>query len=103
MMNHALVRKDGQWVSFGLHVSSPQWSDVFRTLKRAFGEDNVRYIWWGADTPPLDGHQIAQRLQAEVIYANAAQEQWDRGQLKEAADDDGRLSLSQAINILSAV
>lgn len=101
MMNHALVRKDGEWVSFGLHVSSPQWSDIFKTLKRAFGEENVRYTWWGIDTPALDGYEIAQKLKAEVIYANNAQMRWDRGQLKEA-DDHGRLNLARGIDILSA-
>jgi len=71
-MYHALVRKDGKWVSFGIHIPSPQWTDIFHTLQRAYGEDNVSYTFWGEDASFKDGTEIAQRAAHEVQLANAA-------------------------------
>lgn len=101
-MYHALVRKDGVWVSFGLHVPSPQWTNIFHTLQRAFGHDNVACTFWKeSDTSFKDGVEIAAHAKREVHLANVAQTQWERGQLVEAADE-GRLNLARGISLLVA-
>ena len=98
-MYHALVRIAGHWTSFGLHLPSSQWSEVFQTLKRAYGEKNVKPTFWVSEDRLDDVYAVRTRADLEVRLANQAQRLWDLNQLKDAGDD-GKLNLSRGIGLL---
>lgn len=71
-MYHALVRQDEVWTSFGIHVPSSRWSDIYNTLRRAFGEDNVKSVFWEVEDTLANVSTIAQRIGKDLIHANQA-------------------------------
>jgi len=100
-MYHVLVCQDGEWVSFGLHLPNPQWTEIFQVLQRTFGNDNVSYTFWGEGVPSKDGFNIADHAKHEARLANEAQAKWDSGMLAEA-DHNGQLNLARGISLLAA-
>lgn len=79
-MYHALVRQnDGDWVSFGVHAPSNQWSLIFQVLTRAHGQERVGYLYWPTDDEAITPLLMAQRIADEVDAANEAQRNQDLG------------------------
>jgi uncharacterized protein (DUF2235 family) len=99
-MNHALVCINGVWVSFGLHIPSPQWTNVFQSLQRAYGAKNVCYLFWAPAAQIDEVADVRTRLESEIHLANMAQRQWEAGELKDVVDEDGNLHVSRGIAAL---
>lgn len=99
-MYHALVCINGVWISFGLHIPSPQWTNVFHSLQRAYGVKNVCYLFLTPDDPMDEVADVRTRMESEIHLANLAQRRWDVGGLIAAADEDGNLHLSKGIEVL---
>lgn len=96
-MYHAIVRREGVWVSFGLHIPS-QWSDAFHTLQRVFDSKNVSYIFWSPDDELTDVYTVQTREQMDIILANQAQDDWDAGnKFYEINDENGQLNITAGI------
>ena len=96
-MYHALVRLNGRWTSFGLHVPSNQWSDFFNTLKRAYGEEATAYTFWEPTEELGNGFDLRRRVDQEIQYANAVQESRDNGTLPTHDEQGYLLSLAYGI------
>jgi hypothetical protein len=96
-MYHALVRIDGRWTSFGLHNPSNHWTNIFKTLEGAYGEDNVAYTHWAGDKEVKDIEILRRQLLKEVADANAVQEGRDSGRLPVLDEDHRPLSLAYGI------
>jgi hypothetical protein len=96
-MYHALVRIDGRWTSFGLHNASNHWSNIFNTLKRAYGEDNVAYTHWAGNKEVKNIDILRRHLLIEVDDANVVQEGRDSGRLPTLDEDSHPLSLAYGI------
>lgn len=99
-MYHALVYIDGEWVSYGLHIPSFQWTSVFHSLQRDYGVKNVCCMFWAPTDPMDEVADVRTRLESEIHLANMAQRQWDAGGFKDVVDENGNLHLSRAIAVL---
>jgi hypothetical protein len=95
-MYHALVRVDGQWTSFGLHVPLQEWTTVLVRLQRAHGKENVAHVVWNQAVELRGVHDVEALTRAEVRLANRAQQQWDHSQVA----NGGQLDLARAIEQL---
>lgn len=69
-MYHALVCRNGRWISYGVHVPSSQWSDFFRTLGLLYGEENVSYSFWEVDDALDKVSNVRARIEFEISSAN---------------------------------
>lgn len=98
-MYHALVRINGVWVSFGLHIPSSQWSNVFQSLQRAYGAENVATPFWAFDEQLGDVYALHAKAESDVLLADEAQRRWDTGRFSDANDGE-RFNLSRGIRLL---
>jgi hypothetical protein len=96
-MYHALVCENGDWVSFGLHVPSNQWTHVFQSLQNTYGHQNVTYVFWRPEDQLVNGDTVRLRMERDVQLADCAQSEWDRGNLHDMCDENGRFNISGAI------
>lgn len=96
-MYHALVRIDGEWRSFGLHIPSEQWTRVFQSLQHLYGARNVAYLFWRPSNFIGDAGNVRDRASEDVRLANRAQEGWNEGQHRELSEVGGPLNLSATI------
>jgi hypothetical protein len=99
MMYHALVRINGVWVSFGLHIPSDQWTNVFHSLQRAYGAENVAHPFWAFDERLDDVYALHAKATSDIRLANEVQRQWDAGGLRDASDG-GNFNVSRGIRLL---
>ena len=98
-MYHALVRMDGKWMSFGLHQPC-SWTEVFHSLQRAHGPENVTYIFWSPYDPVGSVRDIDSTIMRDICDANMVQRGRDIGSLPIRDEADGELSLSYGIRVM---
>lgn len=102
-MYHGLVRIDGEWVSFGIHIPSPRWTSVFQAQQCTYGHANVRYVFWSPDDQLSGVADVRSRAESDVQLANEAQRQWDAGELRDADDGDNQFNLARGVRLLRQV
>jgi len=96
-MYHAFVRINGRWTSFGLHHSSPHWSNIYTSLQRTYGEDNVACTFWAGAQEVADVRTVNHLLVQEVDAANVVQEGRDNGHFPTHDTDGSPFSLAYGI------
>ncbi|HYG84494.1 MAG TPA: hypothetical protein VD907_06490 [Verrucomicrobiae bacterium] len=87
-MYHALVRRGDEWVSFGVHVPSTQWTAAFSTLQAVFGADSTAYTYLSDASVVQNMAALKDWMEEDVKLANQVQAGFDSGQVIDQSNNN---------------